>query len=366
MASTFGRSSRDLIEEITEDASRFGFFQTVRLLALSAENNNGQSIPKALRFGTPLSLAFPASEIVGAKKRRTFAHQHESTFEKSASGVDGNNDDEESDPLALLLTVGFMGLTGPSGILPQAYTELLIDRRNNYRDDTAHSFLDLFCHRLISLFYATWRKRHFYLDYEAGERDRFNRNVLDLVGMGSQSLQARLKTSDSGVPDSLFAYYAGLMAQKPISAVNLAAVLRGYFLTDVAIDQFVGQWIAVPEIEQSCLGRWSCKLGEDTFAGGRLWDRQTKIRLTLGPLTETQFADFLPGQSGHVAMLELVQFAVGHTLACDVTLKLKRQCVPMPVLSSAPNSPLRLGYNTWLLSSPPQVHLSDTHYHLLA
>ena len=62
MASTDRRSDRDLIAEIGEQAPCFRFFQAVRLLALTSRE---RSVPRALRFGSPLSLGFPASEIVG-------------------------------------------------------------------------------------------------------------------------------------------------------------------------------------------------------------------------------------------------------------------------------------------------------------
>ncbi len=349
MASTDRRSTRDLIEEISKDGPRFRFFQAVRLLALAAQEENGPAIPSSLRFSTPLSLTFPASEVLGVQAR---------------PATNENDAEAEVDRLALQLTVGFMGLTGPSGALPTSYTEALIERRNFYRDTAAHGFLDLFSHRAVSLFYQAWRKHRFYLDYEAGGRGNFTRNVLDLVGVGLTALQARLER-DGGIPDMLLNHFAGLMSQKPISATSLTALLRGYFKVDAEVEQFVGQWIAVPDSEQSRLGMQSCVLGESAFAGERIWDRQNKIRIRLGPLDEKQFADFLPGQAGAVAMTELVQFCVGQTLACDVTLRLHKDCIPVARLGGPSSTPLRMGYNTWLHMQPPPAHSDDACFALL-
>lgn len=356
MASTDRRSTRDLIAEISKDGPRFRFFQAVRLLALSVQNKNGQAIPSRLRFDTPLSLSFPASEILSVQPRSDIDRAPPSELNADDSSA------SEADALALRLTVGFMGLTGPSGALPTAYTELLIERRNFYRDTTAHRFLDLFSHRAVSLFYQAWRKHRFYLAYESGDHDSFTRNTLDLVGVGLTSLQARLQ-NEGGIPDMFLSHFAGLLSQKPVSAANLAALLRGYFKVDAEIEQFVGQWIAVPENEQTRLGMQACVFGESAFAGSRMWDRQNKIRIRLGPLNNEQFADFLPGRAGSAAVIELVQFCLGQTLACDVALILKKDCVPPAQLAGS--APLQLGYNAWLHARTPAAHPDDACFALL-
>lgn len=345
MASTDRRSARDLIAEIRNDGPRFRFFQAVRLLSLSvAADSDG--IPAHLRFGTPLSLSFPASEILDVQDR--------------SDGIASDDDHR-----ALRLTVAFMGLTGPSGALPTAYTELLIERRNYFRDTAAHQFLDLFSHRAISLFYQAWRKHRFYLGYEAGEQDGFTRNTLDFVGVGLKALQDRLQR-EGGIPDMFLSHFAGLLAQKPISAVSLAALIRGYFKVDAKIEQFVGHWVAVPGTEQTQLGTQSCVLGESAFTGTRLWDRQHKIRIRLGPLTQEQFADFLPGRAGASALAELVAFCFGHTLACDIALVLQKEHVPRPQLAEALHAPLMLGHNAWLQAGIPHKHPDDACFTLLS
>ena len=156
-----------------------------------------------------------------------------------------------------------------------------------------------------------------------------------------------------------------MLSQKPVSATNLAAALKGYFDVDARVEQFVGQWNAVPAGEQTCLGLQSCGLGESAFAGERIWDRQNKFRITLGPLTGAQFADFLPGRPGANAMAELVRFCVGQSLACDVTLALRKDCVPVARLDETAPVPLRLGYNTWMRLDAPAEHADDACFSLL-
>lgn len=357
MASQDRRSARDLIAEIGEDAPRFRFFQAIRLLALSMPKQDDAPVPPALRFRTPLSLAFPASEIVDAQ----------AATERGATDAGGEPSrlDDAAGPPVLKLTVGFMGLTGPSGALPVAYTEDLIARRNFHRDTAAHDFLDIFTHRAVSLFYQSWRKHRFHVGYEAGDRDRFTRNVLDLVGAGLKSAQSRPQRK-AGIPGMFLSHFAGLLSRRPVSAVSIAALLRGFFRVDVAVEQFVGQWVHVPEAEQTRLGLGSCALGESAFAGERLWDRQNKIGIRFGPLDSRQFEDFLPGRPGAVAVAELLQFCVGHTLACDLILTLRKECIPQPRLGEGNPDQLRLGYNAWLHQRAPQAHQDDACFSLLS
>lgn len=355
MASPGRRRPRHLTDELLTEGPRFRFFQAVRLLALSTGGPGPKpAVPPRLRFGSPLTLSFQASEIAAVGPREVPADREEAIAESAPA-----------DDSSLQMTVGFLGLTGPSGALPVPYTELLIERRNHYRDDAAHQFLDLFTHRATTLFYQAWRKHRFYLPYEAGERDGFSRHLLDLVGVGLRHLQARLEDSGNGIPDRFLIHYAGLLSQKPASAANIAAVVRGYFEVPAELEQFVGQWMHLPLGEQSSLGGSCCRLGEDAVAGERQWDRQTKVRIRLGPLDAEQFARFMPGQSGLAALRELIQFCVGFTLDCDVNLVLRRENVLPPILGAQRSLAPQLGFNLWLNSRPPTADAGDVCFPLL-
>ena len=307
---------------------------------------------------SPLSLAFQASEISAIEVHRST--QPPSPIQESGESTV----DAQEEATRIGMSVSFMGLTGPSGVLPTPYTELLIDRRHHYRDKTGHAFLDMFTHRAVSLFYQAWRKYRFYLPYEAGNADGFSRNLLDIVGVGLRHLQQRLAASGKGIPDRFLIHYAGLLAQKPIPAANIAALVRGFFAVDARVESFVGQWMNLPITEQSALDGRPCLLGQNAFVGERLWDRQNKIRLELGPLDQAQFASFLPGQDGLLALRELVQFCVGLTLDCDVTLVVKRYEIPDPILCGGAHAP-RLGHSLWLNSRAPVEDARDASFALL-
>lgn len=347
MAGTVGRNTRDLIAEIESEGSAFKFFQAIRLLALSLPGD-GDVLPRGLRFRTLASLAFPASEIVEMQAGR-------------AANEAGENSDTEVRH-TLDMTIGFMGLTGPSGALPLVYTEMLIERRHAWRDETAHRFFDMFTHRAVSLFYEAWRKHRFFIGYEAGERDGLTSHLLDTAGAGLPSVRSRLQQQ---VPGSLLAHFAGLLSRKTIPVTAMAGLLRGCFGIAAEVEQFVGQWISLPESEQTRLGCVSCILGESACVGERVWDRQMKLRVRLGPLNEAQFADLLPGSPGARMLEQLLRLCAGTSFACDAVLVLEKDALPLPVLASGADSK-RLGYDSWLCTTSLGADRDDARFGLIA
>ena len=119
------------------------------------------------------------------------------------------------------VTVAFLGLTGTQGVLPFCYTEWMLERAAA-KDDTLAAFLDLFNHRLVSLFYRAWEKHRPPVLYELGAArdqrpDAFTHSLFDLIGMGTEGLRGRMRVQD----ESLL-LYAGLIAQRPHSGQRLA------------------------------------------------------------------------------------------------------------------------------------------------
>jgi predicted component of type VI protein secretion system len=92
---------------------------------------------------------------------------------------------------------------------------------------------------------------------------------------------------------------------------------------------------------------------EDEEPDGFTWDRQTKIRLRMGPMRREKFDHLLPGRAGAQALRSLVRFIAGHGLACDVTLTLDRRDVPAPQLDD--DAPPLLDGNIWLNAEAPRT-----------
>jgi type VI secretion system protein ImpH len=311
---------------LRDDPWSFEFFQAVLVL----EKIKGDSAPvgmflepkqEVVRFGVHPSLAFPASEIQELEC-------------------------EGDQPFML---VNFMGLTGPSGVLPQPYT-VLIQERGQLRDRSLRDFLDLFHHRWISLFFRAWKKYRFPIRWsDEKTRDRIREYMFALVGMATPHLQGRLAIADESL-----VYYAGLIGLESRPAVALEQLLNDYFGVRVVVEQFCGAWYslgpdavcAFEDNEDSCE-----QLGLGAVVGDEVWDQQSRVRIRLGPLSLSEYDMFLPGRTGHARLRALTRFYSRDQMDFEVQLVLKRQDVPQCMVGG-PEPPIQLGWTTWVKTQP--------------
>jgi type VI secretion system protein ImpH len=239
--------------------------------------------------------------------------------------------------------VAFMGLTGPLGVLPNVYTELLIERLRR-KDRALHDFLDLFNHRFISFFYRAWEKYRFPVAYDRDRGDgQFTASLFALINMGTRGLRNRMSLPDEGL-----LCYGGLIAQRPHSASAIAAVIGDYFRVTASIEQFSGQWLKLDAGSMTSLGRANNVLGSSAVAGARVWDCQSKFRMRVGPLSYQQFIDFLPLGSAFKPVMDLIRLLAGPELDFDVQLVLKAEEVPGSIAATRDKRKSMLGWNSWL------------------
>ena len=314
-------------EKLRREPFSFDFFQAVRLLErfLPERTSVGRFAhpeTEVARFSVQPSLAFPASQIQAM-------------------------DCPENQPVQM--TVNFMGLTGPQGVLPNPYTSLIIERLRA-SDSSPRDFLDIFNHRIVSLFYRAWRKYRFDVAYEQGERDLFSRHLLSLLGLGTEGLRDRQTVSD----DTLI-YYAGLLAQHPRSAQALQQILADYFDVPVEVEQFAGAWYRLDRETQCRLSEESSEseeLGFGAVVGDEVWNQQSKVRIVLGPLTLERYVDFLPEGRSWEPLRAWVQFFSNDEWDFEVKLILEREQVPACTLGAEGASGPQLGWVSWVKSAP--------------
>jgi type VI secretion system protein ImpH len=91
------------------------------------------------------------------------------------------------------------------------------------------------------------------------------------------------------------------------------------------------------------------QLGWGAIAGDAVWDPQARVRLRLGPLTRSQYDQFLPNGSAFEPLRTLTRFFCGDQLDFEVQLQLARDEVPGCALGvDGPGAPL--GWCTWMRS----------------
>jgi type VI secretion system protein ImpH len=335
MAATRGRTVPGLSETLFADPHGFDFFQAVRILErlarASARLGQDQPDQEAVRFRSQPSLSFPPSAIAAVRPL---------THDTPAKLL----------PLAELI-VTFMGVTGPSGVMPYHYTALLL-RRMRDKDFSLRDFLDLFHHRAISFFYRAWTKYRLPIVYErtqdesAGAEDRITWGLYCLVGMGTAGLRRRL-----GVDDEALLFFGGHFAHFPRSAVVLEAVLGDYFGLPIQVLQMQGQWLQLPPGEVAVMpcpaqpAGLNHQIGVSLVVGDRVWDVQSKFRVRIGPLTYAQFQRFLPGGDALKPLCQLTRTYVGPELDFDIQLILAADEVPAALVGRRQAA---LGWNTWM------------------
>lgn len=233
------------------------------------------------------------------------------------------------------------GLLGPNGPLPLHLTEYVRERLLHHGDATLARFFDVFHHRLIELFYRAWAQAQPTVSLDRPAQDRFSFFVGALIGIGTPKLRGR---DDAGDFAKLF--HSGLLAPQVRNADGLQALLAGYFRLPVRVEQFVGHWMRLPDSDRTRLGARDpgSQLGVGVVLGARVWDRQHKFRLCLGPLRLAQYEAFLPGGEALARLVALVRQYLCFELEWDARLVLRHDEVPAMRLGRSG----RLGWTTWL------------------
>lgn len=333
MASQKRQSGTSLKERLFKEFYGFSFFRAVHLLESTFPDKKalGQTLlprEEVVRFSVKPGFTFPASDISNMKHA------------------------DEEGPVDM--EVAFMGLIGPSGVLPDCYNELAIERVRQ-KDFSLTAFLDIFHHRLISLFYLAWKKHQFPVNYVPGAKDRLSKYLLGLTGLGTPGL-----TDMIGLPEESLTFCSGLLSRPVPSAVAIEATVSYLSGATVKVEQFIEQTIPLSTEDQTQLGLANEQLGINTVCGSCVWDSQSKFRVHLGPVGYKDFIRFLPTGDMLGPIFSLVRYMVGMEYEFEIRIFLRREEVPPCVLGmETPTSP-RLGWSTWIKT--PGVTMRDDPY----
>lgn len=246
---------------------------------------------------------------------------------------------------AQLKIYGF-GLLGPNGPMPLHYTEHLYQRSHNYDDHAGVAFLDIFHHRLALLFYRAWAQAQAVCDLEHDESE-FTRWLAAIAGVAPNA-------SCPVLPTHAVYYQAPALSSQVRSASGLAALLRSYFQLPVHVQENVPTWLKLKPAQQARLGAPGQALGGALLIGQAVLDVQHTVRVCIGPLSLTQYRDFLPaGRSWK--QLE-------HWLALYLGLEWRGQLQPILHEDQVPSLTLQssqgLGLSSWL-GGRPAGHARD-------
>jgi type VI secretion system protein ImpH len=326
---SLGPTLQALLADIGHQPWAWDFHQALRRIECAS--------PGSPRFGTALR---PADEPVrlGQEPSMGFAPASLSGLAQGQAGAPPR------------LEVRFFGLFGPNGPLPLHLTEYAHARQLQAADPTFARFADIIHHRFLSLFHRAWAQAQPCVSLDRPGDDSFGRYVGALAGLGQPGLRQQ-----DALPDFAKLHHAALLNRQVRNAEGLSQIIAGFFRVPVVVEQFVGHWMPIRQRDHSRLGMVGNVLGRNALVGSRVWDRQHKFRLRVGPLDLAQYTEFLPGGRGVVQLRACVRNYVGLEYCWDAQLLLGADSVPPLRLGQSG----RLGYTSWLGRRPGTAPAAD-------
>jgi type VI secretion system protein ImpH len=245
------------------------------------------------------------------------------------------------------VVTNFLSLAGCLGPLPLHVTEQITQGLAR-GDRSLQDFLDIFHHRLLSLWYQTAKQHRPVLDSNSIEQTSAGRALMAVAGVAVGSAGPDQRQARAVVR------YAGLLAGGVRSPAGLAAMLGDYFDTQCQVVALVGRWRDLPADQQTRLGQTGQTgahhaLGEAAL-GGRYWDQQAGFEIQLGPVSLAQYRSLLPDRRQGRMLARLVRLYASDEFDWSVRLRLRAREVPALRLGGA--QPVRLGWNSWLGRTP--------------
>jgi len=321
----------DLIQALEEKPYKFNFFQAMRLI--EAQSPGMDRIGRSPRpGGEPVRL--------GQEPSLGFAPSMLAEFRQGKKGQ------------ADYLSGFFFGMFGPNGPLPLHLTEHARDRERLYHDPTIRAFADIFHHRMMSMFYRAWAEARPAVQMDRPDEDGFAKFVGSTFGLALSSVRNRDALSDHAK-----LYMAGRLGLQTKPAEGMQAMLEELFLVPMHVEQYVGEWMPLPDASYLLLGRSpeTGSLGMTATLGGRVWGSQHKFRIQCGPLSSEDFQRFLPGAASLEKLCATVRNYIGDELDWELLLLLAGSEVPNVSLGEKG----RLGWTSWIGEKPDEAVTDD-------
>lgn len=317
------------LEALAREPHRYDFYQVMRRFECAHADTP--------RWGMALR---PSDEPVrlGQDPELTFAPAPLASFTPAGSGRRAR------------LAVRVFGLLGPNGPLPLHLTEYARDRQLHAGDRTFARFLEMLSHRFVAFFYRAWAQSQPTASADRPGDDRFHTFIGSLIGIAPRAFRNR-----DSVPDEAKLAAAGLLAQQVRNADGLRSILAAYFHVPVRLREFIGHWLDLAPSDQTTLAATHSRLGEGAVLGRRVYDRQYRFRIELGPLSRSLYESFLPTGELLRPLVDWVRTYVGFEYAWDLRLTLVADEVPVVTLGETG----RLGWTSWLGLRPEGTPADD-------
>lgn len=242
----------------------------------------------------------------------------------------------EADRTRPVIWMNLVSLGGRAGPLPEVYTDMLKERMR-FKDTAFRDFLDVFNHRLASLWYRLRKKMLPGFVPKPASTTLVGEAGLCLAGVAHVEL-----LEGTTLKPSLMVAAQGLLWAQHRSLEGLKTLLEDYFHHPVKLEPWQGGWNSIKDDEASRLGGPWNVLGQDAILGKRSWNTTQGLRIHVFNVdSQTQFPipewrDVIRLYVGvHMRVYVRLHYA-HHTIKC---IKLR------------PAQGFFLGRNTWLATN---------------
>ncbi|MAD44719.1 MAG: type VI secretion system baseplate subunit TssG [Oceanospirillaceae bacterium] len=350
MATSRRRKNLNLIEQLQNEPYRFDFFQAVRVLESAARLDNsddevadepagGLARPdqESVHFSVDPGLQFHGSDVSKVSQKRIHSREHH-------GGA----------ALQWQMEVAMLGLTGSQGVMPIAFSELVLAELRK-KNDALSAFFDLFNHRIVSLFYESWHKYQMGPEYERAKQtggqkpDLFTDALLSVSGLGLSELRYR-----SAVNDEHIARYAGHFGRGICSAESLRSAIEGMFGFDTEIQQFKGEWYELSDDVRCRLPGEehpegvNNQLGMSAVIGSVCYQIQNKFAVVVTPRSREEFMELSPGSKRLEELKSFIRMSVGAEQDYEIEVHLEDSKLPVQELLEPDQFQGLLGWNTYI------------------
>lgn len=321
-------STTSVIKQLFTHPYEFSFLQAVRLFQKLS--------PNGANIGTTIT---PDEDPISFSSRYTYSLPSSDIYRVHV--VDKKPQIE----------VNFWNIAGPHGALPSPLSEKVDDRMRE-GDFALKEFLDIFNHRLLSIYYCVAQKYSFVLSPKTSIQTTAGQMMCAVAGVDPY------KDAYATASTAALAQYAGIMWQRPRSAAGLEQILSDYFQIQISIEQFVGSWVDINRRQRTFIGTRrgrNHKLGRTTFLGKRFWQSTHHFVVNVGPLTSDQFYLFVPTGTAYNELCDMIKFYAPLELTFQLKVSLKDGENLVALGFDNPSSKNRLGW-TAVLSNTPQEY----------
>lgn len=267
------------LERVSNDAARVGSAEPPRR--------------EAIRFRHDPDLIFPTGDV-----------------------HDVQASDDEPTRFDVLCT--FLGLSGSASPLPLHMTEsVLFDAAD---EGAQRDFLDVFHHRLYSLFYRAVIRLDPAREYRTDGSDPWLHRMLGLAGID--------RAGDLALESRHLMRLIPVLTKRSRGAAALRVAVRALLQDDipgarVAIRELVGGWITIDEDQCTLLGTRNHALGSEAVLGRRVHDKRGRFAIRLSTLSREQADMFDEGTRLLDQLRDTVSLVVSDPLEYDLEIEIE-------------------------------------------